>query len=236
MRNDHYPHGGKKKGSRESHLLIQPRESRRPSQRMRLGPGFTSVDGRTWREHGHLECTDMFQGWEYGMPELRLGGRRGLHGGTERRTTPRSPLEHLRGWDARDWRGIGRIKGRCQGVKGGSGHADCGARGSCLSGCTTEPRVLASSGWRGSWARPGQERRCKATTDPTCRGHLAWPSRTEAARSAERGTPKPACLWKMLLTGHDVVLCQGVVSPLLPPLQPGQQWEQHKGKLIFASA
>lgn len=78
------------------------------------------------------------------MPELRLGGRRGLHGGTERKDY--SQVSGLSTLEVGMWRleRHRRIKGRCQGVKGGEGHADCVPGGSCLSGCRQESRVPAS--------------------------------------------------------------------------------------------
>lgn len=72
--------------------------------------------GGTWTSRVH----DMFQGWEYGMPELRrLGGRRGLHGGTERKDYSRSPgLSTLGGGMPRDWRGSRQDKGQVSGSQG----------------------------------------------------------------------------------------------------------------------
>lgn len=232
--NDHYPHGGKKKGSRESHLLIQPRKSRRPSQRMRCLSRFyfsrwKNMEG-AWTSRVH----DMFQGWEYGMPELRLGGRRGLHGGTEQKDHSQvSGLSTLGGWHARDWRGIGRIKGRCQGVKGGSGHADCVCLEDHVFLAADRSLGCQLQGGEGSWEQTRSERRCKATNrDPTCRGHLGLALQDRGCE-VQRGHPQ-TCLFRRCPAGHDVVLCQGVLSPSLPPLQPGQQGATAQGhKLIF---
>ena len=169
------------------------------------------------------------------MPELRLGGRRGLHGGTERKDHSQvSGLSTLGGWDVRDWRRHSQDKGQLSGSQGWEWTCRlCVPRGLCLSGCRQESRVPVS-GWRGKLGADSVREKIhkQRIGIPPAEATWVWPWRREAAR-CRGGPPKPACSEDA--PQATVWSCVRECCPLfLPPLQPGQQGATAQGhKLIL---
>ena len=129
--------------------------------------------------------------------------------------------------------GIGRIKGRCQGVKGGSGHAAC----VCL-----EDRVFLAAdrslgcqlqGGEESWEQTRSERRCTSNESGP---HLWRPPGSGPGGERLRGAVgvPPNLPVQKLPHKPRCGLASRSAGPSLPPLQPGQQGAPAQGhKLIF---
>ena len=86
--------------------------------------------------------------------------------------------------------GIGRIKGRCQGVKGGSGHADCVCLEDHVFLAADRSLGCQLQGGEGSWEQTRSERRCTSNESgpPPCGG----PGEMETAGEKQR-VPLPPC-------------------------------------------
>lgn len=121
--------------------------------------------------------------------------------------------------------GIGRIKGRCQGVKGGSGHAAC----VCL-----EDRVFLAAdrslgcqlqGGEESWEQTRSERRCTSNESGP---HLWRPPGSGPGGERLRGAVgvPPNLPVQKLPHKPRCGLASRSAGPSLPPLQPGQQGAQ----------
>lgn len=164
------------------------------------------------------------------MPELRLGGRRGLHGGTEWKDHSQvSGLSTLGGWDVRDWRRHWQDKGQVS--QGWEWTCRlCVPRGLCLSGCRQESRVPVS-GWRGKLGADSVREKVhkQRIGTPPAEATWVWPWRREAAR-CRGGPPKPACSEDALqatVWSGSAVPCSSL------PCSPGSREQQHKGINLF---
>lgn len=129
--------------------------------------------------------------------------------------------------------GIGRIKGRCQGVKGGSGHADCVCLEDHVFLAADRSLGCQLQGGEGSWEQTRSERRCTSNESgpPPCGGHLGL-ALEERGCEVQKG-PLQTCLFRSCPTGHDVVLRQGVPARPSLPCSPGSREQQHKGINLF---